>query len=114
MAMVIPATAILAPPPAQAFLSSPPYEKQTPNNCGPDALSMMLHIYGWIGDQKMISDVIKPVNGDHNVNPEETAYWMHNFAGWLSMEYRVGSDLDTLKRLNAAGYPVMIEGTTYC
>jgi tetratricopeptide (TPR) repeat protein len=28
------------------------------------------------------------------------------------MEYRVGGDLETLKRLIAAGYPVMIEGTT--
>ena len=111
-ATTIPATATLAPPPAQAFLSSPPYEKQTPNNCGPAALSMMLHMYGWTGDQKTLSDVIKPVNGDRNVNPEEMAYWVHNFAGWLRMEYRVGGDIETLKRLIAAGYPVIIEGTT--
>ncbi len=109
---IIPATATLAPPPAQAFLSSPPYEKQLPNNCGPAALSMMLHMFGWTGDQKTISDVIKPVNGDRNVNPEELAYWVHNFAGWLRMEYRVGGDLETLKHLIAAGYPPIIEGTT--
>jgi hypothetical protein len=108
----IPATATLAPPPQQASLVSPPYEKQTPNNCGPAALSMMLHMFGWSGDQKTISDVIKPVNGDRNVNPEEMAYWVHNYAGWLRMEYRVGGDIETLKRLIAAGYPVMIEGTT--
>jgi uncharacterized protein YvpB len=111
-ATIIPATATLAPPPPLAFLSSPPYEKQLPNNCGPAALSMMLHMVGWTGDQKTISDVIKSVNGDRNVNPEEMAYWVHNFAGWLRMEYRVGGDLETLKRLIAAGYPVMIEGTT--
>ncbi|HSL45664.1 MAG TPA: C39 family peptidase [Anaerolineales bacterium] len=108
----IPATATLAPPPPQAFLSSPPYEKQLPNNCGPAALSMMLHMFGWSGDQTTISNVIKPVNGDRNVNPEEMAYWVHNFAGWLRMEYRVGGDIETLKRLIAASYPVMIEGTT--
>ena len=108
----IPPTATLAPPPQQASLTSPPYEKQTPNNCGPAALSMMLHMFGWSGDQKTVSDVIKPVNGDRNVNPEEMAYWVHNYAGWLRMEYRVGGDLETLKRLIAAGYPVMIEGTT--
>ena len=108
----IPATPTLAPPPQQAALASPPYEKQAPNNCGPAALSMMLHMFGWTGDQKTVSDVIKPVNGDRNVNPEELAYWVHNFAGWLRMEYRVGGDLETLKRLIAAGYPVMIEGTT--
>ena len=65
----IPPTPTLAPPPAQALLNSPPYEKQTANNCGPAALSMMLHMFGWSGSQKDISDVIKPVNGDRNVTP---------------------------------------------
>jgi hypothetical protein len=52
IATPISSTPTLAPPPPQAFLSSPPYEKQTPNNCGPAALSMMLHMFGWTGDQK--------------------------------------------------------------
>ena len=108
----LPPTATLPPLPAQAALKSPPYEKQTPNNCGPAALSMMLHMYGWSGSQKDISDVIKPVVGDRNVNPEELAYWVRNYAGWLRVEYRVGGDLETLKRLLAAQYPVIIEGTT--
>jgi len=109
---VLPPTPTLAPPPAQASLASPPYEKQLPNNCGPAALSMLLKYYGWTGDQKTISDVIKPVTGDRNVNPEELAYWVRNYAGWLQVQYRVGGDLDTLKRLIAAGFPVIIEGTT--
>jgi len=108
----IPATPTLPPLPAQAFLNSPPYEKQTPNNCGPAALSMMLHIFGWSGTQRDISDVIKPVTGDRNVNPEEMAYWVRNYAGWLRIEYRVGGDLETLKRLLAAAYPVIVESTT--
>ena len=111
-ATVVPPTATLAPPPAQASLASPPYEKQTANNCGPAALSMLLHMVGWSGSQKDISDVIKPVNGDRNVNPEEMAYWVRNFAGWLRIEYRVGGDILTLKRLIAAGHPVIVEGTT--
>ena len=93
-----PATATLPPLPAQALLKSPAYEKQTPNNCGPAALSMMLHIFGWTGTQKDISDVVKPVLGDRNVNPEELVYWVRNYAGWLRVEYRVGGDLETLKR----------------
>jgi hypothetical protein len=93
----IPPTPTLAPPPPQWSLASPPYEKQTANNCGPAALSMMLQMFGWTGDQKTVSDVIKPVNGDRNVNPEEMAYWLHNYAGWLRMEYRVGIS----KRSNA-------------
>jgi len=112
IATAIPPTATLAPPPAQALLASPPYEKQTANNCGPAALSMLLHMVGWSGSQKDISDVIKPVNGDRNVNPEEMAYWVRNFAGWLRIEYRVGGDILTLKRLISAGYPVIVEGTT--
>ncbi len=108
----VPPTPTLQPPPAQAFLNSPPYEKQAPNNCGPAALSMMLHMFGWSGDQKSISDVVKPVNGDRNVNPDELAYWVLNYAGWLRIEYRVGGDIETLKRLIAAAYPVIIEGTT--
>ena len=108
----IPATSTSVPIPAQARLESPPYEKQSPNNCGPAALSMMLHMFGWNGSQKDISDVIKPVNGDRNVNPEELAYWVRNYAGWLRMEYRVGGEPETLKRLIAAGYPIMIEATT--
>src|SRR5215211_6236276 len=112
IATAIPPTPTLAPPPQQASLASPPYEKQTANNCGPAALSMMLHMLDWSGDQKTISDVIKPVNWDRNVNPEELAYWVHNYAGWLRMEYRVGGDLETLKRLLAAAYPVIVESTT--
>jgi len=108
----IPPTVTLAPPPPNALLTSPPYEKQTANNCGPAALSMMLHMVGWSGSQKDISDVIKPINGDRNVNPEEMAYWVRNSAGWLRIEYRVGGDIETLKRLIAAAYPVIIEGTT--
>lgn len=105
-------TSTLEPPPPSALITSPPYEKQTPNNCGPAALSMMMHIYGWNGSQLDISEVIKPVNGDRNVNPEEMAFWVRNYAGWLRIEFRVGGDIETLKRLIAAGYPVIIEGTT--
>jgi len=112
IATALPATATSLPLPAQAFITSPAYEKQTPNNCGPAALSMMLHMFGWTGTQKDISDVVKPVLGDRNVNPEELAYWVRNYAGWLRVEYRVGGDLETLKRLLAAQYPVIIEGTT--
>ena len=41
-----PPTATAAPLPAQLSLTSPPYEQQTPNNCGPATLSMALHLYG--------------------------------------------------------------------
>jgi len=106
------ATATAVPPPPQAMLESPPFEKQTPNNCGPATLSMALHMYGWEGDQAEIAAQIKPVLQDRNVNPEEMAYYVRNFAGWLNVEYRVNGDLELLKRLLAARYPVMVESTT--
>ncbi len=105
-------TATSAPLPAQASLPSPPYEQQTPNNCGPATLSMALHIYGWEGSQEDIAAQVKPVLQDRNVNPEELAYYVRNFAGWLNIQYRVDGDLATLKRLLAARYPVMVEGVT--
>jgi tetratricopeptide (TPR) repeat protein len=105
-------TATALPLPAQAFMTSPNYEKQTPNNCGPAALSMALHMYGWEGNQSDISDLIKPITGDRNVNPEELRYFVRTQAGWLNMEYRVGGNIEILKRLLAANYPVIIESVT--
>ncbi len=105
-------TATFAPLPAQASIASPPYEKQTPNNCGPATLSMALHIYGWEGSQADIANVVKPILQDRNVNPEELRYYVRTQAGWLNMEYRVGGNIELLKRLIAANYPVMVESVT--
>ncbi len=105
-------TATFPPLPAQAAMTSPPYEKQTANNCGPATLSMALHMYGWEGKQSDISDLIKPISGDRNVNPEELRYFVRTQAGWLNMEYRVGGNIELLKRLIASNYPVMIESVT--
>jgi hypothetical protein len=105
-------TATFPPLPAQVLMNSPVYEKQTPNNCGPATLSMALKMYGWDGNQTMISDVVKPVTGDRNVNPEELRYYVRTQAGWLNLEYRVGGTIEILKRLLAANYPVMVESVT--
>jgi len=107
-----PPTPTSTPLPAQVALPSPPYEQQTPNNCGPATLSMAMHLYGWEGDQEEIAAQIKPVLQDRNVNPEEMAYYVRNFAGWLNIQYRVAGDLATLKNLLAARYPVIVESVT--
>jgi tetratricopeptide (TPR) repeat protein len=111
-AAVATATATREPLPAQVSLTSPTWEQQTPNNCGPATLSMALHMYGWEGSQDDIAAQIKPVLQDRNVNPDELIYYVRNNAGWLNIEYRVAGTLDLLKRLLAANYPVIIEGTT--
>jgi tetratricopeptide (TPR) repeat protein len=105
-------TPTFAPLPVQASIASPPFEQQTPNNCGPATLSMALHIYGWDGNQADIASVIKPVLQDRNVNPEELRYYVRTQAGWLNMEYRVGGNIETLKRLIATNYPVIVESVT--
>ncbi len=105
-------TATFPPLPAQASIVSPPYEKQTANNCGPATLSMALHLYGWDGEQSDISYYIKPVSGDRNVNPEELRYFVRTQAGWLNLEYRVGGNIEQIKRLLAANYPVIVETVT--
>ena len=97
------------PLPADVSLTSPTYEKQGINNCGPATLAMTLRMYGWEGTQEDIARIIKPVEQDRNVNPDELQYYVLNEAGWLRAEYRVAGDLQVLKRLLAANYPVVIE-----
>ena len=105
----VPATATAVPLPAQASLPSPTYERQGINNCGPATLAMILRMYGWEGDQNDIANIIKPVPQDRNVNPDELRYYVMNEAGWLRAEIRVAGDLQLLKSLLAANYPVVIE-----
>lgn len=107
-----PPTATLAPLPAQVSLTPPAWERQSPNNCGPNTLAFALQMYGWTGTQANIADQIKPVTGDRNVNPEELAWYVRNNAGWLNIEYRVAGDVPLLKRLLAANYPVIVESVT--
>lgn len=95
--------------PGQVRLDSPAYEKEDLNNCGPASLSMNLKYFGWQGDQFTISEKIKPITGDRNVNVEELQYYVRNYAGYLKTEYRVGGSIERLKQIIATGIPVMIE-----
>ncbi len=106
-------TAIPTPVPASVTLNAPAYDpakdKQTWNNCGPATLALALRYYGWEGNQHDIAKIIKPIDDDRNVNVDELVYYTRTRAGWLSAEYRVGGNLDTIKKFIAAGYPVIIE-----
>jgi tetratricopeptide (TPR) repeat protein len=97
------------PLPESVSLPAPQWEKQDINNCGPAALTMHLRYFGWEGDQFNISDLIKPIREDRNVNVEELVYYVRTRAGWLNAEFRVGGTLELLKQFLAAGIPVMIE-----
>ena len=102
-------TATPPPLPAQVSLPLPKYEVQGINNCGPATLAMTLRMYGWEGDQYDIARIVKPIDKDRNVNPDELRYYILNEAGWLRAEFRVAGDIDLLKRLLAANYPVIVE-----
>jgi hypothetical protein len=95
--------------PAKAEVPAPAYEKQDLNNCGPATLAMHLRYYGWSGDQKTISDVIKPLREDRNVNVEELVSYVLTKTPGYEIQYRVGGDIEILKRLIAAGFPVTVE-----
>jgi len=101
------------PIPQAISLAAPAWEEQDINNCGPATLAMYLRYYGWKGDQFTIAELLKPQREDRNVNVEELAYFVRTRAGWLNLEYRVGGSLELLKRLLAAGFPVMIEESFY-
>jgi hypothetical protein len=97
------------PIPTSAKLAPPAYEKQEVNNCGPATLAMHLRYYGWSGDQKTIASLIKPKNDDRNVNVEELVSYVNTEAAAYEIIYRVGGDIEMMKKLIAAGFPVTIE-----
>ncbi len=108
-------TAIPTPLPSRASINPPPYDpirdKEDFNNCGPATLALALRTYGWKGDQYDVSKVIKPNRDDSNVNVEELIYYVRTQAGWLNAEYRVGGNIDTLRKYLSNGIPVIIEET---
>lgn len=85
------------------------YEEQELNNCGPATLAMYLRYFGWQGDQTNIASSVKPKKEDRNVNVEELVAYVNTQVPGLEIQYRVGGDITTLKKLLAAGFPVMIE-----
>ena len=97
--------------PQEVHLAAPKFELQDWNNCGPDTLAMYLRYYGWKGTQFDVSNQVKPLRADRNVNVDELAGYVSQNAGGLRSAYRVGGSLDLLQQLLAAGFPVMIEET---
>lgn len=96
------------PLPASAFLKGVKAEPQAWNNCGPATLSMYLSYWHWSGTQLDIAPVVKPNDRDKNVMPYELQDFVLNNTEYQAI-IRVGGDLQTLKALVNAGFPVMIE-----
>ena len=98
------------PIPASALLSGIRHEYQQFNNCAPASLSMVLSYWGWTGSQYDTRAYLRPSfeSDDKNVNPFEIVDYVEKSTGYDAL-WRVGGDLTLLKRLLAAGFPVLIE-----
>jgi hypothetical protein len=94
--------------PAAVELSGVRHEYQKWNNCGPATLSMGLSFWGWDGDQLPVAEFTKPNTRDKNVMPYELADFVNSQTD-LRAIVRPNGDLDLLKSLIAAGFPVIVE-----
>jgi tetratricopeptide (TPR) repeat protein len=83
------------------------HEPQGWNNCGPTTLAMALSYWDRPETQYDVAPVLKPDPEDKNVGPEEMAEYVRGLG--LEALVRVGGDLELLKQLLAAGFPVVVE-----
>lgn len=113
----------LAPLPPSANLEGVVYVDQHGgwNLCGPANLTMALKYWGWGGDRNEVTAYVKPgVNTpgldavergrpDKNVMPYEMEDFVDSQVEGMQAVLRVGGELDEIKRLIAAGFPVVVE-----
>lgn len=78
------------------------------NYCGPSNLAMALSYWGWEGDHDEAAKGVRTNNKDKNVMPYEMVDFANQQEG-ISALTRVGGDLELVKRLIAAGFPVVLE-----
>lgn len=94
------------------------------NYCGPANLTMALNFWGWKGNRDDVAKVIKPGSPDmsknfierglpdKNVMPYEMADFVNDHTEFRAL-YRHGGEVDLIKRLIAAGFPVVAEKGYY-
>ncbi len=112
----LPLTVTPSPPHLVTLSSPPPAHRITGltvipqkfNNCGPANLTINLTYYGHAVDQLDVAAQMRPQYEDRNVTPWELAGYVNEQTP-LQASVFSGGDLDTLKRLISAGYPVVIE-----
>jgi tetratricopeptide (TPR) repeat protein len=96
------------PIPDQFLLGGIRHEYQKFNNCGPANLSMALSFWGWEGNQNITGSYLRFSEFDKNVMPGEMLAFVEDTTE-LEALIRVGGDLQLIKNLIAAGFPVVIE-----
>ncbi len=78
------------------------------NNCGPTNATIVLNYYGVAVDQSDVAGVARPNYEDRNVSPSELVSFVNDHTD-LAAAHFVGGDVDRLRALLAAGFPVIIE-----
>lgn len=96
--------------PASAFMYGFRWERQGWNNCGPTNITMALSHFGWQEDQNYAAQFLKPETEDKNVSPGELVNFVNTHTGVRAIT-RIGGDIELLKNLIAANFPVIIETT---
>lgn len=91
-----------------ARIADLPIIPQKFNNCGPTNLTIVLNHYGIDVDQFDVAAVARPNYEDRNVSPGELVAYVREHTA-LAAEAYAGGDVDLLRRLVAAGFPVIIE-----
>jgi tetratricopeptide (TPR) repeat protein len=89
------------------------HQHQRWNYCGPANLSMALTFWGWEGDRDVVGEYVKPEDKDKNVMPYEMEDFVDTQVEGLSALVRSGGEIDLIKSMVAAGFPVVIEKGYY-
>lgn len=102
-------TMIPTPLPEQHILTGMGVIKQTFNNCGPANLTQTLNFLGNDITQTDVASYLKPNPEDRNVSPWQIADYVNEQTPGYNAIARSGGTLEMVKRIVAAGYPVVIE-----
>ncbi len=103
------------PLPESVTLAGVKYEDQHHrwNYCGPANLSMALTYWGWDGNRDVVGQYVKPSDKDKNVMPYEMQDFVETQTDGMGAMVRMGADIELIKRLLAAGFPVVAEKGYY-
>lgn len=93
--------------PTQVSIGNIRHEYQRLNNCGPVTVGMALSRWGGTMNQYDIAPKLKAGMGDVNVSPEELAAFARGQG--MTVHLARGGTLPMLRRLLAAGFPVIAE-----
>ena len=97
--------------PTSSYLNGVRYEAQMWNNCGPATLTNALSFFGYQEGQTRAANWLKPNGEDKNVSPDQMVSFVNDQVPEMNVRAmtRYGGTVDTLKRLIANDFPVIVE-----